>query len=194
MHAKCQESYCSLTINANLITELNEALTVAIDRHIEVSKVKKGNNKNDFFIIILVFPRISQWEIPKQVFDSIYAVNDFKTVFSSDTIMPTYMISIVLASKTTYTEGWIGTNRKNTYYIRYKDWDVLINSELNLIFENENKTKQIVQKLKIDRTTKKYSPFKIWTRYSMWNNKYITEIRYNDLIFPPWTGKREEFE
>lgn len=194
LFAKCQVSYRTLTFNTRVITELNKPLIAAIDRHIEVSKAKKNKNKNDFLILISVFPRISKWEIPKYVFDSIYANNDFKTEFPSDTVMPTYSISIVLASKTYYTEGWTGFNRKNTYFYNYKNYDVLISSELNLIFKNENEKKQIIQNLIIKQETKKYSPYKIWTIYSMWNNKYITEIRYKDLIHPSWTGKRDEFK
>jgi|APHig6443717817_1056837.scaffolds.fasta_scaffold123142_2 hypothetical protein len=194
LYAKSQVSYRNLIIDASVITELNEPLTSAIDRHIEVSKVKKRNNKNDFFILISVYSGISQWQIPKHIYDSIYAVNNFKTVFPTDTVLPLYTLSIVLASKKYYTGGWINFNRKNVYYCNYNNYEVLINSELSLIFESKNQTKQIEQKLIILPNKETDSPYKIWTRYSMWNNKYLTEIRYKDLIFPTWTGKRDEFE
>lgn len=192
--AKCQVSYDTLIINASVITELNKPLTTAIDRHIEVSKAKKRNNKNDFFVIITIFPGISQMNVPKHVVDSIYAINDLRTAFSNDTVLPPYYLSIVLASKKYKTEGWINIHRKNIYFFKYNDYDVLICSELNLLFGNENQSIQLIQKLvNLEKPEKKLS-FQIWTIFSMWNNRYLTEIRYKDLIYPHWTGKRDEFK
>jgi hypothetical protein len=190
--ANSQVTHRNINFTAKVVTELNEPLIAAIDRHIEVSKAKKIKNKSDLFILVSIFPKIKEWEIPKHVYDSIYAINDFKTIFPTDSVTPTYSITIVLASKNYLTEGWTGFERKNIYYYIYKNYDVLINTELDLIFNNECETKEFTQHLIIEKETKKISPFKIWTGYSMWN-RYITEIRLKDLIWPQWTGKRNDF-
>lgn len=192
--ANCQVHCDTLNINAKVITGLNKPLATAIDRHIEVSRAKKHSNNNDYFVIVLISPGITKWQIPKRIFDSIYSFNDLKTVFPKDTVLPEYNISIVLSSKLFHTEGWISLNKKNIYYCKYHNYDVLINSDMDLIFENEHQTLQLVTGLIDPEKPEKNFPFKIWTRYSMWNNRYLTEIRYKDLISPDWTGKHDEFE
>lgn len=193
LYAKCQVPCDSININAKVITELSKPLTAAIDRHIKVSKAKRSKDKDDFFVLISISPGLTEWEVPEYIIDSIYAVNDLKTEFSPDTLMPEYKFLIVLASKKYLTEGWRAIYWKNNYYFKYNNFDVLINSNLNLIFENDNQSKQIRQKL-ICLDKHKVFPYTIWTRYSMYNNKYVIEVRYKHLIAPNWTAKFDEFK
>jgi hypothetical protein len=192
LNAKCQVNNRILTYDTKVIQELNEPLIASIERHLKVSKAEKGKSEYDFFILVSIFPRIKEWEIPKHVFDSIYAINDFKGVFPADSATPTYSISIVLASKKDYTEGWTGFGRKNIYYYKYKNYDVLISSDLNLIFKYDNERRQFVITLNSVQNPKEENIFKVWTGYSMWN-RYVTEIRMKDLIWPTWTGNRDDF-
>lgn len=192
-YVKCQVSFDTLSFNAQVITKLSKPLTAAIDRHIKVAKANKLN-KNDVFVLITVYPELSSLQVPKYIIDSIYAINDLKTEFPYDTISSIYSFSIILASKKYYTEGWMGWRERNYYYYNYDNYNVLINSNLDLIFDNANQVIPIKLELIESERMDKVNSYKILTRYSMWNNRYLTEIRYKDLINPHWTGARDEFK
>lgn len=191
-YANGQQTVRNVNLTAKVITELNEPLTAALDRHIFVSKIKELKNKDDFYILISIYPRIEKWQISEYVFDSLYSINDFSADYPVDSILPTYSISIVIASKKYYSEGWSGFNRANIFYYKYKGYDILLSSNLNLIFNTKNEMKIIQHDLIIKDDTVKISPYKTWTKYLMWN-RYIAEIRLKDLIWPSWTGKRDDF-
>ena len=98
----------------------------------------------------------------------------------------------MLGNKTHCTDGWVAFNSKNVYYYKYNNYEILINSELDLIFKSDKNEMQTMLHLTLKDDTKDYSQYNIWTRYFMWN-KYIKEVRYKDLIWPVWTGRDDEF-
>ena len=78
---KSQVYHHDFKFNSVVITQLNDPLLAALNRHFEVLKNKNIIPEKDFFIIIAISPSIRQLEVPKSIFDSIYAVNDFKKIF-----------------------------------------------------------------------------------------------------------------
>jgi hypothetical protein len=144
--------------------------------------------------MIAIFPEIGSMQIPQPIIDSLYSHNDLDTEYSNDTVLPTYNFSIVLASKTLHTEGWFYISSKNIFYYKYKNYDVFICSSLNLVFESNNEMLHFTMRLRNTENAYVEYPYRFYTRYAMWNNRYLTEIRYKDLINPPWTGARDEFE
>lgn len=192
-YSKCQVHQQTKVYTFQIINDLNEPLSKAIERHIEVSKAYKIKRNDDFFILVSVFPTITKWQIPNVVFDSMYAVNDFKTVFPKDSVTPIYNISIILASKKYYTHGWQGFGRKNKYFTKYKKYEVLLSSDLNLIFNSDDETKQITLQLFYNEDAEMKKHYRVYTSYWLWN-RYVAEIRIKDLIWPAWTGARDEFK
>jgi len=191
--AKGQVFNHDLKFNSTVITQLNDPLLAALDRHLEVIKTNNFNIENDFFILVSIGPGIGDWEIPKKVHDSIYAKNDFKTVFPVDSVTPNYYINIFLASKKYLTNGWSRFDpEKNVFYYNYNNYDVLLSSNLDLIFNSKGEKRKFEIHLIYDENYVPYSSYQFGTTYSMWN-RYITEIRMKDLIWPTWTGNRNEF-
>lgn len=192
-YLKGQDSLMSPDFNAKVIIELNEPFISAIDRHIKVSKASKNKNIKDFFIILNVGSDINEWQIPKSVYDSIYGFNDFSIVLPMDSLMPVYVLSLILANKKYFTNGWWNL-RGNNFYYNYKGLDVIITSNLNLIFKTNGENKYVLFPLKDLPVNGKFNKqYFIETRYSFWN-VYLTQIKLKDITSPIWTGKRDEFK
>jgi hypothetical protein len=184
----------SFILNAQEITELNAPLIAAINRHIKVSKVKKIKNKGDFFIFIRIYPTINTYDVPRKIIDSIYSFNNFQKTIPEDSISHNYSLSIELLSKKFLTGGWAGvTTYKNIFYYNYNGYDVLLASDLEIIFMNDLKTRQFDLILLANFYPKKKKTYNIRTIYNM-RPPYISEVRYKDLIWPNWTSNRSDFK
>ena len=180
--------------NSLIISQLNDPLRAALNRHFEVLKNKKIIPEKNSFVFVIVSSGINRWEIPERIFDSIYAINDFKSVFPSDSLTPTYNFMITLASKKYFTNAWYGfTTDKNIYYHNFNDYDVLIISDLDLIFDNNDEKIEFDIHIIYDEQYSPHSSYQISTYYSAWN-RYVRENRWKDLIWPNWTGNFDDFE
>jgi hypothetical protein len=191
---KSQVYHHDFKFNSVVITQLNDPLLAALNRHFEVLKNKNIIPEKDFFIIVAIYPSIRQSEVPKSVFDSIYAVNDFKTNFPLDSVTPSYNFMITLANKKYFTNGWSGfTTAKNIYYHKFNNYDVLLISGLDLIFNNNDEKNNLDIHIVYDEQYIPHSSYKISTYYTAWN-RYVRENRWKDLIWPNWTGNFDDFE
>jgi hypothetical protein len=187
-----QDSLMNPDFNATVIKELNEPFISAINRHLKTSKASKIKNAKDFYIILYVSSYINEWQIPKIVYDSIYGFNDFSTIPSKDSLTPSYTITLTLADKKFFTNGWWNL-RKNNFYYSLNGYDIVITSSLNLFFKTTGENKQIQHFLKEFPENKRIKKqYIIETSYIFWN-AYLTQIKFKDIISPTWTSKRNEF-
>ncbi len=182
----------SIILNTKIISELSIPILATIQRHLEVAKMKK-KHKFDFFIFVRIgASNIDYRGIPKKIIDSLYSINDFTTspLPITDKFYTQYGISIEFIGKDDPQLNGISTF-ENKYYYNYNGYDVLICSNLNLIFKNEGKIKHFHFVLNTLGKRKKINAIR--TLFNL-SGPYVTEVRYKDLIWPKWTSKRNDFK
>jgi len=179
---------------ASTISELDEPFISAIERHLFESKAKKTKNESDDMIILRVFPTLSDIHVPKNIYDSIYENNDFVTLVNHDTAAHLiYCMDIVLVSKKTFTNGWWNLLQKNNYYYRYKGYDIIISSSLDLIFKTSGEKKHIKLVLSDNNRLLKKKKYETITRYYFYGLN-LRQYKIKDIIGPTWTSKIDEFK
>ncbi len=177
------------------IQNISNELEIIIDRYIfNRRKINSVNCYKNGFIYLWISPSLNEQYTKKNVYDSLFSINDFRKNDLLKNEEATYNARLNLLninSKSFF--GISGFNK--LYYYNYKGFRVLIVSLLPLKFD-ENKKMDIEvlnnlsykQKGKCDNAD--YSDYV----YFYFSKIHVSEFRFKDLIHPKWTGGANMFE
>lgn len=175
--ASGQEDY--IQISANEVINIDYRLEKIIERHLRVTRCRGYINPKNKMVIICIMPvPLTMYGIDSKIVDSLYSDNNFENFTSSS---PFYDI---LVTTNHVSDGIFNSVSlyKYKYYYKYRKWNILFVSDLNIKLEATNTVKNLIvcDKRKF-RKQKNFNNNQ--TGYEIWHY-VVSEVKYKTLISP----------